>query len=245
MENLKISGSIVVYKEDPKVLENSIKSFLGLRYDKELIIIDNSPSKSLKNICLNFEGVRYFHMNKNIGFGRAHNLAFKKLENKSNIHLIMNPDIYFDSYEMENFLKWFHKENDVILAIPKVLYPNKEMQNVCRKIPTISSIIKRQFIKNYDVIITPDNSIIDIPFAHGCFFAFKSFVFDKLGGFDERFFMYMEDVDIWIRSKYFGRTVINTNYNIYHLFRRGSKKNLRLFFIHLFSLLKFFRKYSL
>lgn len=243
MEDIIISGSIVVYKEDPKILKKSIESFLKLSYKKELIIIDNSPSDELKNFCNKFNDVKYFHMKKNLGFGKGHNFAFKQLKEKSVVHLILNPDIYFFKKDMEDFLKWFIN-TDYVLAIPQVMYPNEKKQNVVRNIPTPSSLIKRKFINNYDEIIIPNNVIQEIPFAHGCFFAFKNEIFFKLKGFDERFFMYMEDIDIWIRAKHYGKTVINTNYKIYHYFRKGSSANLKLFFYHLISAIKFFKKYK-
>ena len=243
MENIKVSGSIVIYKENPKILKKSIESFLELSYKKELIIIDNSPTDELKSFCNKFNSVKYFHMKKNIGFAKGHNFAFKQLKEKSLVHLILNPDIYFFKKDMEEFLKWFIN-TDCVLAIPQVMYPNEKKQNVVRNIPTPISLIKRKVINNYDEILIANNVIQEIPFSHGCFFAFKSDVFYKLKGFDERFFMYMEDIDIWLRAKYYGKTVINTNYKIYHYFRKGSSKNIKLFFYHLISAFKFFRKYK-
>jgi len=242
MEDIKVSGSIVIYKESKKILEKVINSFLSLSYEKELIIVDNSPSDELASVCNNFDSITYIYSNKNLGFGKAHNLAFKCRKKHSDIHLIMNPDIYFDSEDMNNFIKWFFY-SDSVLAIPKVFYPNGKEQNIVRKVPTIFSLIKRQFFKGVDEIRI-DNEIKEIPFAHGCFFAFKSEIFSKLNGFDERFFMYMEDIDVWIRSKEYGKTTINPNFKIYHYFRRGSKSNIKLFFYHLISAIKFFIKYK-
>jgi len=85
--------------------------------------------------------------------------------------------------------------------------------------------------------------VSEIPFAHGCFFIFKTDVFKELAGFDESFFMYMEDVDIFIRAKKFGKTVINPKYKIYHEYRKASSKNKKLLILHISSALKFFLKY--
>jgi GT2 family glycosyltransferase len=243
MENINISGSIVVYKEKIEILQRSIESFLGLKYNKELVIIDNSPTNKLENFCKNLKNVKYIHLKKNVGFGKGHNIAYKNLKIKSDIHLIINPDVYFDSKEMNEFLYWFMFSSNVI-AIPKVLYPDGKEQLVVRNVPTFLSLVKRKIFKNYDNIKVESNKIINIPFAHGCFIAIKSNIFEKLKGFDERFFMYMEDVDLWIRAKKYGNTVINTNYKIYHHFRKGSSKNFKLFIYHLISAIKFFYKYK-
>jgi len=242
MENIKISASIVVYKEDPNILKKSITSFLSLNFIKTLVIIDNSPVDNLKSICESFDNIIYIHSDKNLGFGKAHNLAFEYVDKKSDIHLILNPDIYFDSKEIEDFINWFFY-SDSVLAIPQVLYPDGSLQYVARKLPTFSSLLKRQFVKNSDTFKI-ENKVTEIPFANGCFFAFKSQVFSELNGFDERFFMYMEDVDIWIRAKKYGKTVINPNFKIYHYFRKGSKKNIKLFLYHINSIIKYFFKYQ-
>lgn len=242
---MKISASIVIYKENKDTLQKVINSFLSLKdIKKEFIIVDNSPSDELKVFCENFEGVSYIFSGENLGFGRGHNLAFKNLKDKSDIHMIINPDVYFNSDEISSFLNWFYEQKEISLATTKVCYPDGENQNIVRNVPTIIDLIKRKLKIDSGELHIQDNSIKEVPFAHGCFFIFKTEVFEKLGGFDERFFMYMEDLDIFIRAKKYGRTVINTNYKIYHEFRKGSSKSFKLLKYHIISAYKFFKKYN-
>ena len=242
---MKISASIVIYKENKETLKKIMDSFLSIIYTKkELIIIDNSPTEELKTFCQSFENVKYIFSGKNLGFGAGHNLAFKKLKEKSDIHMIINPDVYFNSDEISSFLNWFYEQKEISLATTKVCYPDGENQNIIRNVPTVIDLIKRKLKINSGELYIEDNYIKEVPFAHGCFFIFKTEVFEKLGGFDERFFMYMEDLDIFIRAKKYGKTVINTNYKIYHEFRKGSSKSLKLLFWHICSAIKFFFKYK-
>ena len=242
---MKISASIVIYKENKETLKKIMDSFLSIIYTKkELIIIDNSPTEELKTFCQSFENVKYIFSGKNLGFGAGHNLAFKKLKEKSDIHMIINPDVYFNSDEISSFLNWFYEQKEISLATTKVCYPDGENQNIVRNVPTIIDLIKRKLKIDSGELHIQDNSIKEVPFAHGCFFIFKTEVFEKLGGFDERFFMYMEDLDIFIRAKKYGRTVINTNYKIYHEFRKGSSKSFKLLKYHIISAYKFFKKYN-
>ncbi len=158
--------------------------------------------------------------------------------------MIINPDVYFYSDEISSFLSWFYEQKEISLATTKVCYPNGENQNIIRNVPSIFDLIKRKLkIANGELYIE-DNCIKEVPFAHGCFFIFKTEVFEKLGGFDERFFMYMEDLDIFLGAKKYGKTVINTNYKIYHEFRKGSSKSLKLLLWHISSAIKFFFKYK-
>ena len=237
-----ISASIVIYNEKEESLRKVVESFLSISYKKELIVVDNSPNDLMKFFCDQYKEVTYVFLNKNVGFGKGHNIAFQHLKEKSNLHLILNPDIFFDCNEIMSFLAWLLSSPNISLAIPKVLFPDGKIQNVVRNIPTVSSLIKRKFKKNHDVIDIEDNSVVEIPFAHGCFMAFKTEVFEKINGFDERFFMYMEDVDIWMRAKKYGKTVINTNYKMYHEYRKGSSKSFKLLWLHLLSAYKFFMK---
>ena len=98
------------------------------------------------------------------------------------------------------------------------------------------------FIKKDEFDGVVFDSINEIPFAHGCFFAFQTDVFEKIKGFDERFFMYMEDIDIFIRAKEYGKTVVIPNYKIFHEYRKGSSKSIKLLKWHLESAFKFFTK---
>lgn len=249
---IKISASIVIYNENKETLNGVINSFLSINLKKELIIVDNSKEPLLKDFIENFSNIKYIHSSTNLGFGAGHNLAFSHLSIPSDIHMIINPDIYFDSDEIKNFILWFYATNDISLAVPKVLFPDGSIQHTVRNIPTPVTLLKRRLnIKGiFDEFVTKDefrdvkfNEISEIPFAHGCFFAFKTDIYAKIKGFDENFFMYMEDIDICIRTKKFGKIVINPHFKIYHEFRKGSSKSLKLLQYHVGSALKFFWKY--
>jgi hypothetical protein len=242
---MKISASIVIYNENKDTLGKVINSFISIKNtEKELIIVDNSPKEKLKSFCERFDFIRYIFSGQNLGFGSGHNLAYKSLTEKSDIHMILNPDIYFDSEEILAFLNWLNDAKKISLATTKVCYPDGTFQNIVRDIPSILSLLKRKLKISSGEINIEDNTVSEIPFAHGCFMIFKSDIFEKLNGFDERFFMYMEDIDMFIRAKAFGKTVINTNYRIYHEYRKSSSKNFKLMYIHLLSALKFFLKYK-
>lgn len=250
---IKISASIVIYNEKKEILKKAIDSFLSVELDKELIIVDNSPESDLKEFCESFNSVKYIFVGENIGFGAGHNLAFKNISQTSDIHVIVNPDTYFESSHMTQFFTWMHRADNVSLAIPNVCNPDGSRQNVVRNIPTPSTLFKRRVnpFGVFDHFIAKDEftdvefiDVTEIPFAVGCFMVFKIEVFKKLDGFDEQFFIYMEDIDIFIRAKQYGRTVINPSFKIYHEHRQGSSKKLKLLWWHIISALKFFWKYK-
>ena len=68
-------------------------------------------------------------------------------------------------------------------------------------------------------------------------------MFKSLGGFDQRFFMYLEDADLTLRAKKFGRVVINPQISVTHIWERESAKSVKYLFIHILSSLKFLWKW--
>ncbi len=241
---MNISATLVLYNENKKTLQNFLLSFSKITAEKELVIIDNSNKPTLKKITEKYKDVIYIFNTKNIGFGAGHNLGFMHLKKHSDIHLIINPDIYFHHKEINDFLLWFIQTKDIALALPKVLNIDGSTQKVVRNIPTPLSLIKRNLGLEDDTIEVNEDCITDIPFAHGCFMAFKRDVYKKLHGFDEQFFLYMEDIDIFIRAKKYGKTVINSKYFIYHEHRRDSKKKIKPLLRHMISAIQFFWKYK-
>jgi GT2 family glycosyltransferase len=244
IKNMNITASIVIYNEKKETLEKVIESFFAIKYNKELIIVDNSPKNELKFFCESFTHVKYIFNGGNIGFGAGHNLAFKNKSKESDIHIILNPDIYFDGSDISDFLKSFYEEKEISLATTKVCYPEGKVQNIVRNIPSSLDLIKRKLKLSSGEINVENNAISEIPFAHGCFLVFKTGIFEEIGGFDERFFMYMEDIDIFIRAKKYGKTVIDTNFLIYHEYRKGSSKSFTLLKYHIMSAINFFYKYK-
>src|SRR5258708_31337639 len=100
----KITASIVVYKNDPGQLTRAISSFLKSTVTGQLTIIDNSPTDFLKQFCY-YPSVHYIFNGKNLGYGKGHNLAIRQYLNRSLYHLVLNPDVYFETDILE---KLFH-----------------------------------------------------------------------------------------------------------------------------------------
>ncbi|MBN2896223.1 MAG: glycosyltransferase family 2 protein [Campylobacterales bacterium] len=239
---MRISSSIVLYRESSATLERVLASFASIEGEKELIVLDNSPTPALQTLCLRY-GAAYLHEPRNIGFGAGHNRAFGARTQPSDVHLLINPDTRFEGAAVLEFARWLHRQNDIALATPALINPDGTPQHFIRPIPTPFSLIKRRLFGHQKSKMEEYEEIAAIPFAHGSFLGLRSEIFARLGGFDERFFLYMEDVDLFIRAKALGQTVIYPHCTITHEHRRGSSKSLKLLLIHLRSAFKFFWKY--
>ena len=249
-EEKHITASIVVYKENFKVLENAIDSFLGSPLSKKLYIIDNSPSNEFKNKIQN-DSVEYIYSNKNVGFGKGHNSILHKLTSENKYHLILNPDVRFHPEILEKLVLKMESNESFSMIAPRVLNSNNELLHTARRYPSLFELIFRflgifkKFTirgeyknQNHKQSFSPD-------FVQGSFMLFKTEDLLRLEGFDERYFMYMEDVDICRKIDLSGkRKLYFPATEIIHTHRKGSSKEFRLFFIHISSIIKYFIKWG-
>jgi len=249
-EEKHITASIVVYKENLKVLENAIDSFLASPLSKKLYIIDNSPSNEFKNKIQN-DSVEYIYSNKNVGFGKGHNSILHKLTSENKYHLILNPDVRFHPEILEKLVLKMESNESFSMIAPRVLNSNNELLHTARRYPSLFELIFRflgifkKFTirgeyknQNHKQSFSPD-------FVQGSFMLFKTEDLLRLEGFDERYFMYMEDVDICRKIDLSGkRKLYFPATEIIHTHRKGSSKEFRLFFIHISSIIKYFIKWG-
>jgi GT2 family glycosyltransferase len=243
-----ITASVVLFNENLEILKKTVDSFLKTPLEKKLFLIDNSPKNRLEKYFKHPE-IEYLFVGKNIGFGKAHNLVIDKL--KANFHLILNPDVTFSSDVILALITELSKSTDVSFITPKVLFSNKENQYVCRKHPTFFNLINRKskISKNQTIKNEYRNQDLEKSFypefIHGCFMLFKTADFKYLRGFDERYFLYMEDADICRRiDKIEKKILFFPNVEITHQLQKGSSKSMKLFIYHFSSAIKYFLKWG-
>lgn len=249
IKKIDISATIVLCKEDKEVLKKTIESFLAVPLSKKLFLIDNSPTNELKMFD-NHPNIEYQFVGKNIGFGAGHNKVIEKIKNLSNYHLILNPDVTFTPETIPNLIEQLEKDNSLAMIAPKVLFPNGEHQYSCRKYPSPKELLGRKFSLFGKTVAEGEYRDRDLskPFyaeyVTGCFHLYKTEDLITLGGFDERYFLYMEDVDICRKVDEMGKKKLYyPQETIYHILKKGSSKNLFLFFRHLSSAVKYFEKW--
>ena len=244
----QITASIVLYNQNINVLKKTVTSFLNTPFKKKLFLIDNSKNNQVKDILKSNE-IEYVFMGKNIGFGKAHNLILNKIQ--SDFHLILNPDVAFSPDIISALMNQLLQNKEVSFITPKVIYPDKSLQYVCRKHPTLFNFINRnlKIFKRLALKNQYSNSDLNKPFypdfIHGCFMLFKTEDFKILNGFDERYFLYMEDADLCRKIDRSGKKIMYfPEVNIIHQHQKGSFKSLKLFFYHISSAIKYFLKWG-
>ncbi len=253
-EKFIITCSIVLYKESFADLHKTIDSFLQTPFNKKLFLIDNTPSRFFEYV-FNDKDIEYIAVEENIGFGSAHNLIINRINGFSKYHLILNPDVSFNIGVINNLINQLKTDENIAMIAPKVLFPNKSHQFSCRRYPSVSELLARRFFFLKPLFKTTifkgtyrDKNLNEPFFAQyltGCFHLYKTKDFVNLQGFDERYFLYMEDVDICRKIDSLGKKKLYyPKEEIIHVLKQGSSKSVKLFFKHTSSAIKYFLKWG-
>lgn len=249
----KLSASLVLYRTPAKLFEAVIRDYLKATNDSPLYIVDNSP-EPLKSDHFEYPLVHYIFNNANVGFGAGHNVAIKRACGSSDVHLLLNPDVHFSRDSIETVLAAFEADDALMVAMPKIVYPDGSLQRLCKLLPTPVDLLVRRFVpsrkvrelidRRYELHALRQDVASDVPTLSGCFLFLRSQQLLQIGGFDERYFMYMEDVDLVRRLNDFGRVAYLPSAEVVHEYAKGSYRNKRLLTYHLQSAIRYFNKWG-
>ena len=247
----EINVSIVAYRTPFDEIEACINRLRQSGHIGDIYIIDNSPD--FDNTLASLDTV-YIHNGKNAGYGTAHNVAIRRsLENGAKYHLVMNSDITFDSNIFDTIVPFLDNHTDIAALMPKAVYPTGEIQRLCRLLPspadllcrrTLPKLLTRKRIYRYEMQRFSYDNIINVPFISGCFMMLRCDALRAVGLFDERYFMYMEDVDLSRRLHRQWRTVFFPQTTIIHMYRRSSSISKRMLIIHFINMCRYFNKWG-
>jgi GT2 family glycosyltransferase len=252
-QDYHLTVSIVAYKTDPRELEQAIGCSDCSNRRVQVIVVDNSPTKDLEPVCR--LRAKYIYTGKNVGFGAGHNIALK-YASSSPYHLILNPDVQFCAGVLHELLAFMDMNDSVGLVMPRVHYPDGSPQNLCKRLPSPFDIMARRlfpgalqrFFGNrlaaFELRDIDPNRILSVPYLSGCFMLIRRKTLEEIGGFDERFFMYFEDLDLTRRIHQRYETVYYPSVSIVHRHEKGSYKSMRLLYHGIESAIRYFNKWG-
>ncbi|WP_415285134.1 glycosyltransferase family 2 protein [Candidatus Pelagibacter sp. Uisw_130] len=216
-------------------------------------IFDNANQKSLLKFCIK-NRYNYFAPKKNIGFGCGHNYNIKQTIKNNPYYLILNPDIYLKPNDVISSINLLNKKKKFGLLSPKLVNTDGTTQLICRSIPSIFNFFVRFFF-SYDAfsikIHQKINSfkkckfILNVPFIHGACYFIKAEVIKKVGSYDKNFFLYVEDLDWYRRIFEKFDTIYFKSIKVTHVHNQTSHKSLRIFIMHLKSILYYYSKWGI
>jgi len=246
-----INASIVLYKHSLLEIKPLVEMLRKSEVVSTIFLIDNSPEI---NPDLETLDVNYHFTGKNLGYGTAHNLAIRQtIEQHTPYHLVVNPDISFDPKILGQIQCFMDNNTGIGHIMPKVYYPTHEIQYLCKLIPTPFDLIFRRFLphqwterrrEKFELRASGYNKLIDAPYLSGCFMFLRTQVLKEVGLFDERFFMYPEDIDLTRRIHQKFRTVYYPDVKIVHHHAQKSYVDFKMLTIHMVNMIKYFNKWG-
>ncbi len=250
-----LTASIVVYKTAEMELRMIVNCALNSNIHK-IYIVDNSPSSESQTVVDSYQSPKliYIYGQGNVGYGAGHNIAIKRsLEFGAMYHVILNPDIIFQKGSIESLTQFMDEHLDVGMVMPNIIYPNGEIQRLCKLLPTPFDIFARRLLpkswiekrnKRFEMHFMGYDKIWNVPYLSGCFMFLRNCVLAQTGGFDERYFMYSEDIDLTRRTHRISKTVFYPAVTITHAHRAEHKTSKNLLKISIISTIKYFNKYG-
>lgn len=240
-----ISAAIVTYNSGEKAADICRQLINNTtKYPLKLYAIDNNSTDNTVELLNHIKGVSLIRNSENIGFGAGHNKAF---ELSGKYHFIINPDISIEGDILSEIADYMEQNPDIVLLNPKILNFDGSEQYLPKEKPTAKRLFLGRILprirREYTREDIHETHTFDTDFCSGCFMCIRGEIFKKLGGFDERFFMYLEDADLTLRAKSYGRTVCAPQFSVTHLWQRESAKSLKLLLIHIKSSVKFLIKW--
>ncbi len=248
-----VTASIVVHNTEPRQLTNAVGCILRSPQVSRVWIIDNSKEDSLRDVISRFDKVEYIHV-ENRGFGAGHNIGIRNAKlTGCNYHLVMNADVEWDGDVISALAVYMDGHTDVGLASPKIFYPDGQLQFACRMLPTPFDLLLKRFLppsiakrrmKRYLLAMADHDREFNCPYLLGSFMFFRMSALDSVGLFDERFFMYPEDIDISRRIHRKYRTMYYPGVSIIHAHAAESRKSSKMLRIHMTNMVKYFNKWG-
>ncbi len=220
---MKLSIIIVNYNVT-ELLRNCLSSIINFVQDLpyEVIVIDNqSPDSSWKDLMIEFPKVQFISSEVNYGFAIANNKAVKKA--KGEYVLLLNPDTELEGFYMKEIVEFADQHQDLgCLGIRMHDAAGKFLPESKRSVPDMFNSFEKLFTnfqkkksKSYYRNDINEFEIAEVEVITGAFLLIKRALYLEIGGLDEKYFMYGEDIDICftlLRKKhknwYYGKSAI-------------------------------------
>lgn len=204
----------IVNTDEKEEIERSLATLFADSENSNLniavVVVDNASRQPPDDLAQKFSNLTVVRQPQNQGFGRSHNRAFAAVSAK--YYFVLNPDTEFPVGQ--NFLRrlydFMETHPAIGLAGPKIVYPDGSLQYSCWRFPTFLQpifsrtrwgrkgrgkiVADRYLMKDFN-----HNETRPVDCVMGSALFARRQALDEVGGFDERFWMYFEDMDLCFR----------------------------------------------
>ena len=188
---------------------------------------------------------------ENGGFGTGHNMILPELD--SDFHFILNPDIQLTADTLSDLADWMAAHPDAVMARPSLVFPDGKPQQLPLRRCALRPMLYRQLPRlsfwkgQNDHYLMLDEDLtrpIEIEFCTGSFSGVRTSTFKAVGGFDESYFMYVEDADLTQKMRTRGKVYLVPQYTAIHAWHRAAHRDLKPALWQTGNLLKYFHKWG-
>ncbi|HYA28639.1 MAG TPA: glycosyltransferase family 2 protein, partial [Acidobacteriota bacterium] len=171
------------------------------------------------------------------GFAANHNTAFRA--SKGTYFCVLNPDVRLRQDPFPRLLAGL-RDPDIGVIAPRVIDPEGRIEDNARRFPTLTTLFGKALGVSARLDYPMTSESFEPDWVAGMFMLFKAEAFRRVGGFDERYFLYYEDVDICARLRAMGFQIrVDPMTTVIHDARRESHRNPGHLAWHLQSMLRF------
>lgn len=228
---------IITHHKTSELLYLCIKSIKDTTREikPEIIIVDSESDYKTKELIRdNFKKIKLIPFKKNLGYSKIVNRGIEKANGK--YILILNADIIVLKHSIDKMISYMDKNPDVGILGPQLIDFTNNIQISCFSNPGLKAIIARRtflgktkwgkrILKKFTIKNWDRKSKREVDWVQGSAMMIRKDAVDKIGLFDEKFFMYLEDADLC-------RRFWNNNYKVVyypeakmaHYYHRASKK---------------------
>lgn len=254
MDKIDLSLAIVTYNNS-EIIEKTINSIVRSipeEYTYKLYIIDNKSQDNTVSLVKKMDkNIGIIEPGVNKGFGYGHNAVLDIIS--SDYHFVVNPDIEIENEEqIRKMINYLEDNQGVGMLSPLILSPDYSIQYLCKPNPTVFDMVIRRispklFKKRQDKYVMKEtgyDKVMKLDYATGSFMVFRTDIFKKIKGFDEAFFMYLEDADITRRVNQISKAIFYPEARVIHAWERSGHKSLKYAKITVQSMRIYFNKWG-
>ena len=262
---MKLSVVIVNYnhKYFPRLAVEALeKAHTGFPF--EIIVVDNASRDEESLMFLEKahtdKRITLIKSPKNVGFGQGNNLGAKIAQGE--YIFLHNPDVTVKEDSLKKMVEYLDHHKDIGILGPKLVYSSGKVQESCRRHMAFTDLVLnrtflgklpmfRKRVKHYLMEDFDHTKIQDVDLITGAAMLIPRTVFEKVGGFDPRYFLFMEDFDLCNMIRKAGYRIVyypEAEMNHYHKrLSQGSFFKLirkKVFWLHVASAMKYFWKWK-
>ena len=253
--------SIVLYhpKWEEEVLP-LVREVLRVKNLRAIYLLDNSEEATGEAVSQlpvkedQLSKIHYLFNGANLGYGKAHNIALRESAfERTPVHLVMNSDIRVAAEDIDAMYDFMMAHPPVGQLMPRVVGLNGQQQFLAKRLPSPLDVFGRRFLpekmiakrnKRYELRDMDLSRPVNAPYLSGCFMMLRTEAAVEAGLFDERFFMYPEDIDLTRRIHRNFLTLYYPQWTIVHAHARDSYKNKHMLRIHIQNMCRYFNKWG-